>query len=1111
MRTWIVIVLCVLVGRASGQLFPESPWSDTLGEYNQKQKPELALNYLRQNWGTDLAALTQVERIQLQLEEVVLLRETNQWPEALAILETRRPDWSPRMGTDSIFTLLEAQWRYQTGYIIGVHMGDHQRAKAVFRAGFSLLEKEGLTTHPLYLKLLNSIGNQYRNLGQYKQADSLARLSLATNLAVNGPMSLETSKAYNNLGVGWHLQGKYVQALGYYQQARAIVENQPQVDSLQLTNILLNIGGLYNELGYFHQAQQTLEKALTFCRGQEAQQQINRSYIFNNLGLTKYLTGDYPTAYTNLEEAATIKEAVLGENHPDLAHTLINLGQLYSTMGMVEEANTYFNRSEEVLRTNEALDSPNGARLYFSRATSLVEQGEFMASIRWFEEAEARYRQIGLDLGIILTRLNRSAALLSAEQYDAAFDLARDIDDRINRMTQAEDVQRIDYNNLHNLGSIHYEWGNYDRALAYFSQSVNLMRQTAGADYYYLATNYLDMAKTYWAQGDHTQALNFTQQAMAVNTRLEKDKQLVLDRHLQIRALHLLGQLYADPSVDFDLEAAIKVYVSADSLIREGRRSYLTVKDRMTFNSLVADVYEEAIATAFAHYRAEPTETNANILLYFTELNANNNLIQTLSEHRAIQFAHIPDSLQQKEAQLRRGKFHLRRKWAQLTAGDTSTTARQVRAMYDQYQSDYLRLIRQLETSYPDYYALKYNLTPPDLKTVRKQLIKPGEVFLLYHWGEKCRFALSISSDHFEAHDLAGQEKEVAQWLSEFRAWLGEEGFSGDVATFANLSHQGYQFLVAPLLAGRDHRAIRFMNSGRFGLIPFELLLDQPMSIPDYRRLPYLLRTYEISYGLSHSVMLANQLRKQESYQKRYGGFSPSYPMQGAEPIALRGVFLQDLPSARLGVAQLANTWQGDAFLGERASLANFLDHASDYSVLHLAMHGLLNEDQPLASALVFSEAQDSSGGLLRAADIFGLRLQAQLIILGTCNSGAGPIQKGEGVMSLSRAFMYAGSKSILATLWEVPDQATRLLTTYFMEALEEGQSKSEALRTAKLRYLDEQPGRISTPAYWGGLILLGNHHPIVHHSDQALPWVVILGALLFLFSVYVVWRKFRQ
>jgi len=162
---------------------------------------------------------------------------------------------------------------------------------------------------------------------------------------------------------------------------------------------------------------------------------------------------------------------------------------------------------------------------------------------------------------------------------------------------------------------------------------------------------------------------------------------------------------------------------------------------------------------------------------------------------------------------------------------------------------------------------------------------------------------------------------------------------------------------------------------------------------------------------------------------------------------------------------------------------------------MHFAMHAKIDNENPLYNRLLFED------GELTASEIYTSNAKANLVVLSACNTGFGKIEKGEGVMSMARAFHYSGIPSVLMSLWKVPDQETKTIMIDFYRYLKKGKSKSEALRMAKLSYLDKNDnGELAHPYYWSGFVINGNMDPLeINKTNFPIAWIVftIMGILI--------------
>jgi CHAT domain-containing protein len=261
--------------------------------------------------------------------------------------------------------------------------------------------------------------------------------------------------------------------------------------------------------------------------------------------------------------------------------------------------------------------------------------------------------------------------------------------------------------------------------------------------------------------------------------------------------------------------------------------------------------------------------------------------------------------------------------------------------------------------------------------------------------------------------------------------------------------------------------------------LPFEALQSSDKS--------YLIEKFTVQYQYSTALLGKNAGQFQPADIVAFAPFA-SHAYNDPD-----GKTISRLPAS----VEEINTLQGKIFIDSQATKNNFLQSANQHNIIHLATHANVNNTDPSQSFITFNPA--SSDYKLYAQEIYNLKLDsAQLVILSACETGTGALVKGEGLMSLSRAFAYAGCPNIITSLWKAEDKTTSFLTQRLHFYLGEKFSKGKALQQAKLDLLrnGEIDPRFKTPAYWAHLILIGNYEP--DHKRNNWQWVA-LGIIIML------------
>jgi CHAT domain-containing protein len=446
---------------------------------------------------------------------------------------------------------------------------------------------------------------------------------------------------------------------------------------------------------------------------------------------------------------------------------------------------------------------------------------------------------------------------------------------------------------------------------------------------------------------------------------------------------------------------------------------------------------------------------------------------------------------------------------AMLRSAELNDAARaKLLASVERAESDLTQLQLRLALERPAVAHVRY----PKLwsvKEIQSRLLAADEAMLAIHLGAARSVAWIITRDRIATITLPAQsaiERTARAAISDLRNPAVHDG-----ANLVALSRA----LNAGAIAQMPQRRLVVVPDGVLHDVPFEALLDahgQP-----------LVERFAISYAPSASALAF--LRSM--HQQRAGGATtliavanPLIDRSGASStrqmdlarMGLLGPLPKTADEAR-GIAKLFGA-SAIVFEGAHASRAELeLPDVQDARILHFATHGLIDETRPLRSGLVLTANPPRDDGLLQMRDIYAMRVNADLVTLSACDTALGENVTGEGMIGLTRAFFFAGARSVAASLWSVEDTATSRFMQDFYANIHGGEPIDIALQHAKIDFI-HRGGRDASPFFWAPFIVSGNARAVVDVPPQRLPaWtiaIVAAVALILLLGPHVTKRFHR-
>lgn len=509
------------------------------------------------------------------------------------------------------------------------------------------------------------------------------------------------------------------------------------------------------------------------------------------------------------------------------------------------------------------------------------------------------------------------------------------------------------------------------------------------------------------------------------------------------------------------------------------KKTFYDEKDKQTLVENTLPIFENSIEAAFRLHEKTGDHKYIDTAFVFFEKSKGTILFDALLKNRASTFANISNELIEKEQILKLNIKRLEKKYHKnpnISSEELFNTKR-----------EYEDLLKNLEANYPDYYNLKYNNTVPSLKEGQKTL-SSKDIILAYFTGENNVYLLEITNTDTALHKITTTSSDIENISSFIKALQNPKSNLDEINRVSNLV---YEKFVKPAIFLQNKNNVLIIPDGILRTIPFEVLSSKKGSTGSY-----LIRDYTIRY--INSIRLLRQLEKKESQNKKLLAFAPNFSNQFST--------LPPLIHNTREAVNILTHFEGVSYTNDTATLQNFTKENPNYGIIHLATHAKVNDEAPEYSYLAFTPNKDEES-FLYVNDLYAFRLNANLVTLSACETGLGQLKKGEGMLSLSRAFFYAGASSIAHSLWKVNDNTSSRVMENFYEYLAQGKKKDEALRLAKLDFLHKNMDtNLKHPYYWAGIIVSGNTNSIA--KPISLLWIWLIPLLFILIITYLLYRK---
>ncbi len=971
-----------------------------------------------------------------------------------------------RTATEPDRRWIAAQQAYLDGRLLRSQQADEPKRQAIPRFEEALRHWQAMDDRLMVVHTLYFLSSVYRQLGQLPQ--SLAYLNQALRLVRESGQLREEAPALTSLGIVHADLGEPRKSLEYYDQA--LEQWRALNDTYGEARTLTNQGVAYRLLGEARKALESYSQALSVW--QKLGNSLQVADTLASIGAAYETLGERQKSLENYDQALSFYQALA--NRRGEAAALNNIGVAHGLLGDPRKELEYYNRALQLWRTMG--NRREEANTLMNIGSAVASPDDLKTALTHYDNALRLWREVGDQRGEAITlQLIGDLQALSPESrkaleyYDQALPL----------LVTAGDRWREAYV-LRNLGNLHTTLGESQKAMEYSTRALAIFRSI----------------------GDRSGEA----QALYGVARAERDRGNLAEARRQIESAIAL------------VEA-----VRADVGNRQLRASYL---------ASVQKYYELEIDLLMRLDRANPAKGFDALAVETSERARARGLLEILAESGANIREGADAALLERERDLAQQLNAKAATLAQLTSRPHKPEQTEgLKFEISQLESEYEKTQAVIRRASPHYAAITQP-QPLSLREIQQQL-DDDSLLLEYSLGEERSFLWAITRGSLTSYELPKQAeinqsaKQVYDLLTsrslrkrnETTQQQSERITQADTKLL-EAAKQLSQLILAPAASLLGGKKLIVVADGALQYVPFGML-PQPVvgrrlsvvgSPATDNRQPTtdnqpLIVTHEI-INLPSASTLAIQRRevaerpaapkmlaviadpvfssKDERNQrarvgtKQVAGTRDIVHEEEDAGITIGRFTIPRLPFTRqeaeriLAIAPNPTNLKALDFKANRTTA--LAAELGQYAYVHFATHGLVDSERPGLSALVLSLVDENGkpqDGFLRAHEIYNLKLRADLVVLSACQTGLGKEIKGEGLVGLTRGFMYAGAARVVVSLWNVNDKATaELMAKFYQKMLKGNERPAAALRAAQVEMSRQKQWQ--SPYYWAAFVLQG-------------------------------------
>jgi CHAT domain-containing protein/tetratricopeptide (TPR) repeat protein len=940
--------------------------------------------------------------------------------------------------------------------------------------------------------------------------------AFATCERIFGRNAPRVAANFYGLGLTYERSGDFDSALVCLLKARTIQEGMGDSGQVGLANTLATIGSVYDLRSEPTKAIEAFTQASTILEKAGLGSSPSAGYCFHFLAVCYKGLGQTEKAVAFERKTLELYKTTYGEHHLAYAGSLAQLGDYLAASGDFEMALQTYQESSEIIASLLGPYHSSVAEVDRKMAGLYAMQGELEKALkidlRVVSQHAFDFGENNPELGYLYHEIaeiyRKKGDFANALYYYAT---ALRLRGEVHTSAERLDIACL----LHDEGDAYISIGKYDSAESLLGRSLALQDSASTGNPSLRSSTYESLARVSRAERDFPGAMRLYQHALialcpdfedtSVASNPEIPNSAICRDYVRLlagKAAVLIDRKWSAGSTLPNLKAALAAYTLASNAIMVLRNTYRAEDSKLALQAEGAAVYSAGMSVAVRIAQTTGDVGAKEAAFSFSERGKASILLAALQDASVRHIDGIPDALVKENTALQGELSSLlsRAEWVQRGSDMAASTSIRKVILEKNWR------VQQIEDSLATLNPHFYQETHPGhlASSMEIQLaLDSATCLVVYDIGRLSLHTFIVRRNSFDLYTQARPSN-----LDSIAGELRHSLKTLDNKTYIASARELYCDLIQPIekyIVGVKRLVI--IPDGSLYYLPFEVLLSSGVESgpgysgkADFRKLPYLINRFAVSYAISATLFCEAQSTA-ESFNGRqlsFVGFAPASRgsfgnnallalneqggagNDGIESRVTTSYRYSALPYSASEVSSIARAFiasgrEGLYITGSNATKAEFEAQTRNHSILHIATHGFIDEDHPDRSALLFAQASGRStevDGLLYAGDIYNLRLNADLVTLSSCESGVGKFVRGEGLMAMTRGFFYAGARNVLCSLWKVYDKQSNELMSGFYRGVLRGRNYPSALREAKLAMI--RNAATAHPFKWAGFELIG-------------------------------------